>query len=640
MGSITGESQADKLQQYHEYLDKNYQSGVERFFSPTGVLERFQKCTAVSAERTRNHVIVKSVDDAVAKLQPVVLGGEGVFDLTAEPGSGKTSVLPFKFPTKKVVVALPTPFDAWSAFQMATGDAMLKLKGLTLGKNKNVCYTDSYLAANMLLSNFQEYDILIVDECDSGKGVTRFLADVKTPGKVLIRMSASHGRTQSGPSRAYPVTEDSTMPDVRKDVGVFAAAAIEKASGRTLVLAPDAETASQIAEKMPGAQVVSSATGLKKLAESMVDQASDGVFVADDVCARGLNLNLDVLIDCQLVTEHGVVRNITETELYQRKNRVGRNKPGWYVSPGLSTITLRESDADVMRSNVMCAFAGLEQTGSETARVKPEDAEGLIDSKVEPITVYSASALTRAPPLVGRVSRVRGSSGSSAGSADRRPTRGTSAEGPRRASTVSPPTWLSWLIPQDAKQSISGKSYYVSEGWSGEVTARPRVMADTPPAVRAKHRRRHSRELAVAESAPYAVVPRRGDEGRQPTTLVVPQAPPVVDLTVLEYHMDWPAVIRDRVADGADLPTIIPPGSWRHTSAGGMGTNWIARLEALATAELTFVESEFEVVCRAWNKIVAQAWVRRTPGLSSADNEDRLEFCVRYFQSYFMMYDL
>jgi len=108
----------------------------------------------VSTERTKRVVVAKSVDEAVLKLQPVIEGKEGVFDLAAEPGSGKTSVLPFRFPSKKVVVAMPTPFDAWSAYQMATGDAMLKLKGLTLGAKANVCYTDSYLAANMLLSGF------------------------------------------------------------------------------------------------------------------------------------------------------------------------------------------------------------------------------------------------------------------------------------------------------------------------------------------------------------------------------------------------------------------------------------------------------------------------------------------------------
>jgi len=61
---------------------------------------------------------------------------------------------------------------------------------------------------------------------------------------------------------------------------------------------------------------------------SMVDQTCDCVFVSDDVCARGLNLNLDVLVDSQLITEHGVTRNITNAELYQRKGRVGRNKSG------------------------------------------------------------------------------------------------------------------------------------------------------------------------------------------------------------------------------------------------------------------------------------------------------------------------
>jgi len=640
------DSQADVLHKYHEYLDANYTGGLERFFSPTGVLDRFQRCVAVSAERTRRVVTAKSMEDAVAKLQPVVSGGEGVFDLTAEPGSGKTSVLPFRFPAKRVVVAMPTPFDAWSAFQMATGDAMLRLKGLTLGVGKRVCYTDSYLAANMLLSGFLEYDVMIVDECDSGKGVTGFLAEVRAPGKVLVRMSATHGRTAAGPSRAFAVTEDSTLPDVRSGVEAFALAAVTKASGRSLVLVPDAATAAQVAEEISGAKLVSSVTGLRALAETMVDQTNQGLFVADDVCARGLNLNLDVLIDSQLVTEHGVTRHLTEAELCQRKGRVGRNKPGWYVSPGLATMAPRVCDADVFRVNVMRAFAGIDQLGPPTLRVDSVGANELLCSAVEPLSVHRLSAVVRSAQACGNDSELNehgnGLAGSRTSSVDgrgRRRSRTKSVEKKERKNTVAPPSWFSWMMPFGAVEKVDGKRYYVSEVKSLSVVPRAVLSRDSSLSVSKRHSRHHSKDLAVAEAAPYAVVPKREFSVRE-VGVNVPVVPPVVDLTELEYHMDWPSLVRDRVASGAELPTIVPPGNWRHTSAGGMGTNWVARLEGIAVNELTFVESEFEVVCRAWNKIVAQAWVRRTPGLSSLDNEDRIEFCVRYFQSYFQMYSL
>lgn len=621
----SGGSQVDKLQQYHEYLDKNYVGGVNRFFSPTGSLKKFQKSVLITAHRTREHVIVKSVDDAVSKLQPVVSGGEGVFDLTAEPGSGKTSVLPFRFSDKKVVVAMPTPFDAWSAFQMASGDAMLKLKGLTLGTHAGVCYMDSYLAANMVLSGFIDYDILIVDECDSGKGVTRFLADIKAPGKVLIRMSASHGRTASGPSKSFQITEDNTLPDIREGLTPFADKVRAESTRRTLVLTPDAATASEVAKLVPGSTVISSSTSLSVLAESIVDQTSDGIFVADDVCARGLNLNVDVLIDSQLVTEHGVTRNLTDAELYQRKYRVGRNKPGWYLSPGLPTMAPRESDADVMRSNVMRAFAGLEQTGSPGARIEPDRAADLLCSPVEPISVYRPA------------DRVQSSRSSSTTRSARTASTSSTDSSRSRSITVSPPSWLNWMMPTGSTEILGGKSYYVSEIKSAVRTlSKSFEPVETTLAVRPKHGRRHSRQLQVAEKAPFAIVP-RAQSGQLINPLQVPIAPPIVDLTELEYHMDWPELVRARVESGKDLPTIIPPGNWRHTSTGGMGTNWLVRLESMALSELTFVESEFEVVCRAWNKMVAQAWVRRTPGLSSLDYEDKIEFCVRYFQSYFQI---
>lgn len=627
--------QAEKLKQYHEYLNKHYKSGVERFFSPTGSLADFQRHIKVSAKRTRDVVIAKGVDDACLKLQPAVEGCDGVFDLSSEPGSGKTSVLPFKFPSKRVVVALPTPFDTWSAYQMATGDCMLKLKGLRLGKEEKVCYMDSYLAANMVLSGFQDYDILIVDECDSGKGVTKFLADVKVKDKLIIRMSASHGRTSSGPSSSFQVSEDNTLPDARESIAKFASAAKERLGARSLVVMPDAQSAQEVAALLPGSKLVTSASGLETLPTSMVDQTSDCLFVSDDVCARGLNLNLDVMVDSQLVTEHGVTRNITKAELYQRKGRVGRNKPGWYVSPGLPTIELHEPEADVLRSNIMRSLAGIKQRGPEDRHISEADASKLLCSSVEPITIHRFGG-SPSPPLSDTSGEYQSVCAKPKHARKHSSSSTTSEKKSRSSSELSPPGWMKWFVASGAKESIDGKSYYVSEGPAYEELA-------------VSTHRRHSRaprdlgsrfkKLAVAPEAPYAVVPRPDNPVAYPQ-LTIPTAPPIVDLTEINYHMDWPAALRDCVERGDSLPSIVPPGNWRHTSTGGMGTNWYARLEALSIGEFTFVESEFEVVCRAWNKLVASAWVKRTPGLSSLDDEHRLEFCIRYFQSYYNMLSL
>lgn len=622
------EAQERSLRKYHEYLNKNYTAGVERFFSPTGSLQDFQTSVKVSAHRTREFVVAKDAEHAAGLLEPVVAGGEGVFDLTAEPGTGKTSVLPFKFHDKKVVVAMPTPFDAWSAFQMATGACSLRLKGLRLGDtSSNVCYTDSYLAANMVLSNYLDYDVLIVDECDSGKGVSKFLADVRVKGKVVIRMSASHGRTSSGPSKSFSVTEDNTLPDVRAGLDGFVEVCKKKIANRSLVILPDAQTAAEVSERLPNSILVTSQSGLHTLARGIVDQTGDALFVSDDVCGRGLNLNIDVVMDSQLVTEHGVTRNLSKAELYQRKGRVGRNKPGWYVSPNLPTIDLRESEADVLRSNIMRSLASIEQSGPPDRHVSKRDAQSLLCSSVEPITIhkFQQEAVASSIALPDR-SRPRHERKQSHGSSN---TTGSNSSGRKE---VSAPGWMSWLMP-NAVEKIEGKKYYVCDAPSYSMVRK----SDRGHARNSRDYVEKFNELSVAEGAPYASKSvARVASVKQVISL--PDAPPTVDLTQITYRMDWPSALRDCALRGDALPTIVPPNNWRHTSAGGMATDWYARLDNLSIGEYTFVESELEVVCRAWNKLVASSWVKRTPGLSCLENdESRLQFCIRYFQSYYAM---
>jgi hypothetical protein len=649
-GASVVEQSVDTLERYHKYLVRNYEGGCERFFSPTGFLREFQKSVEVQCQSVRNHVFASSVDDACAKLEPAVAGREGVFDLTAEPGTGKTSVLPFRFETKKVVVALPTPFEAWNAFNMATGDCRLVVQGLDLGPaGSNVVYTDSYLAAKALLSKFLDYDIMIVDECDSDKGVSKFLSEVKAPGKLIIRMSASHGAKQAASSRAFPVTESNDMPDVRNGVGPVARFVRDNHSARSLVMAPDADTAIEISKLIPGSVLATVKSDLGTIARAMLKQEEPRLLVSDDVCGRSLNLNLDAIFDCQLVTEYANIRHLTDAELYQRRNRAGRNKPGWYYSPGLPTKVRASNDYDVTRHNVVRAIAGVPQSGSDRLRFQEDQALQYMCSPHEP---YEAMSLEQARDVA-----VISPAPSSSSSSSRRTYHSASvleSDDEMARTSITPPKWL---------------CYFANGGGSGSDSRLKGQIADTfvvSSARRKAHARKRSSEssedgksagavsavvsnrewasrmamrsrpsLPDAEGAPYAVSRRR--ESRVLTAAAIPMSPPLMDLTQLNYDMDWPSLVRDALMRGGDLPTLVPYGSWRHTSAGGMGTNWYRRLEDISQSDASFDESEFEVVCRAWNKLVAQSWVQKTTGLPGFTDEQRLEFCLRYFQSYFLL---
>lgn len=635
-------SMSDCMDEYHEYLTNNYRYGVDRFFAPTGFLENFEKTTAVVASARKEALYAKTVDDAQARLEPVVAGGEGVFDLVAEPGTGKTTVLPFRFPSKRVVVALPTPFDAWSAYNTASGPAKLKLKGLSLGKEERVCYMDSYMAANMVMSGFMDYDVLIVDECDSGKGVTGFLADVKAPGKVLIRMSASHGRSGGGPSTAFLITEDSTMPDVRH-AGAEATARFvtERTSGRSLVMAPDADTADQLAKHIPGCLVITTKTSLGAMSRAFTSKASVCVFVTDDICARGVNLDLDMVFDCQLLTEHGVMRNLTDAEVYQRRNRVGRNRAGYYHQPGLPTMEPRECDADVMRSNVVRVHANIEQVGRAAVQLTPADAVAMLTSEEEPYTVMARVA--NDTHLARSKSKSPSSTKSSSSAKSYKSVRSNSSSSKSGAVPVELPAWMMWVGAVTGKTregvtySMSRKGVHRSRSSSSSGSAVGPTLSQLMAPSRAREGAMAPRRYdAVSTDAPYAVErSERKDRAIAPFTSQ--RSPPIMDLSASEYELDWPGLLGDLVDRCSDMPTIVPPHGWQHTTVGGMGSNWTQRLEALAIADMVFTAAELEVVCRAWNTIVAGTWVKRSPGLSAYAHRDQLEFCLRYFQSYYNM---
>jgi len=506
----------------------------------------------------------------------------------------------------------------------------LRLKGLSLGKDEMVCYMDSYMAANMLLSGFVDYDVLIVDECDSGKGCTGFLSEVKTPSKVLIRMSASHGRSNGGPSSSFQVTEVNEMPDVRQGTPNVARFVTTYAKGRTLVMAPDADVAAEMAALIPGAKLVTAKVPLGRLARTMTDKASTAVFITDEMCSRGLNLNLDMVFDCQLVAELGVVRNLTPVELYQRRNRVGRNRAGYYYSPALPTMDPLESDADVMRSNVVREFVSIPQCGRDTARVSAAEAVSLLLSEEEPYVVQTRTAddshmLLRSSP-----------SGSGSGTSSESFVSKSSTSS-RHKRTDELPSWLLWAATATGKSlggtgfSISPKGLHRSSFSSdedGTNQIRGVAAALLPRAgVMAPKRYKH-----VSADAPLAVTRRASGTVQR---FEAPRSPPIMDLSASEYELDWPSLLGDLMERCSDMPTIVPPHGWQHTTVGGLGSDWVRRIEVLATSAMVFSAEELELVCRAWNTVVAGTWVKKSPGLSAYAHRDQLEFCLRYFQSYF-----
>jgi len=659
------ESAPSPMDKYHEYLTSNYEGGVDRFFSPTGFLEKFQKQVEVKTQKVRNHVYASSIDEAMARMQPVVEGGEGVFDLCSEPGTGKTSVLPFRFPTKRVIVALPTPVDAWNAYNMATGPCQLSIKGLKLGTDNKVVYVDSYMAAAAILSGIMEYDVMIVDECDSDRGVTKFLSEIKVPGKLWIRMSATYGEFGKRKSKAFKVTDCEDMPDARDGLDPVVSYVKANHKRRSLLLAPDSESAERMHDLLPGSKLISTKLGLGNLQRIIVQQEGEGLFVSDDTCARGINLNLDVLFDTQLITEFAITRVITQSEAHQRHGRVGRNKNGFYRCPGLKPMDKGTSDVDMVRHNVVRAIAEVAQMGAARLRVSPAFAEENMCASSEPYVEHVRNGGGMSPDVA-----IVSATPSASSSGDSRPVTAMShhsdsdrsVSSRRRESVVKAPSWVGYF---SGHVGGSSKDEYVTvkkhgralsferRSGSGSSDEGPRnVVPDSASTVsrmfsgtshhgggsqsgRRRDVMRTAPQLPDAESAPYAVSRSRRQQVRDAVS--VPTAPPLMDLTELTYDMDWPSLIRDRLQRGGDLPTLVPPGSWRHTSASGLGTNWFGRLDDLAVRENEFNDGEFEIVCRAWNRLVAQSWVRRTPGLSSESDVHRMEFCMRYFQSYFLL---
>jgi len=361
------------------------------------------------------------------------------------------------------------------------------------------------------------------------------------------------------------------------------------------------------------------------------------LYVADDVCSRSVNLNLDMVFDCMLVTEYGTTRSVTAAESYQRRCRVGRNKSGWYFSPDLD-LSVRHgmTELDIVRSNVVRCVAGLEQRGSAALRVTDAVAIELLTAGREPYLILSERKFgeVQTSRESGRVEELPDSvSGSRSRSA-------SSRSSSRRSSVAVLPKWVAFF--SDVNSLGPGSPLERKAVATINKTDRGLEVAVRRRSGGSKraHGSRNSTvarraELPVAAGAPFSVVPMH-DAYRSVRVPEVACAPPLMNLTEMPYDMDWPEMVRQSFCGGRVLPTLVPPEGWRHTSSGGMEVDWVAELDRMARADHGFTLSEFETVARAWNKLVARQWVRRTPGLQSDGDTYRMEFCVHYFQASFV----
>jgi len=391
------------------------------------------------------------------------------------------------------------------------------------------------------------------------------------------------------------------------------------------------------------------------MARFVLEQSEDVVFVSDDVCARGLNLNLDVMFDCQLVSEHGITRTVNKAEAYQRRGRVGRNKAGYYHSPGLPATEVVVADADIMRSNVVRAVAELPQAGHTRVHVGKEEAEELLYHTEEPFIAVMRKETER---MLDTEFRRRSEGSVKAVAVPPRTERPMSPEsqamtsgssfGSSGAEEVMVPAWMMWGMNKTGKNYGGGSIVQVarsskrggqlcfrrSSSSSDDSKGPSRGALVAPVGGHLSPRVGTGRAVS---GLPYAGRGRVDRPGREVVYFRAPDAPPVMDLSLCGFDYEWPALLNDLVETCGDLPTIVPPNNWQHTALGGMGSDWMARLESLAISQPRFEVSEFEVVCRAWNMMVATTWVRKTPGLSVTLDANKMEFCLRYFQMYYQL---
>jgi len=587
-----------------------------QFYKPTRFAEAFELAVKFSAQHRLVPAHVYSLDAAVAAVNQNQASGNQRFSLSAEPGAGKTTVLPFRFPSSRVLVVLPTGFDAWCAYKTATGVANLRLVDKRIDNRSKVTYLDSYMAAHMLLKGKLNSvcDILIIDESDSNAGITKCLTEVDFPGLCVVHLSGTAEERVTRTTESFAVEDSTSFPPLAEVDDAISFIASKSAGGRSIVMVPDSVTVTRMLEGLPGAAILGGDTCPDDVDNLLSQQQQDCLILADDSCTRGFNLNLDRVFDFQLVGSVDNRRAITRHEMIQRRMRVGRNKPGAYYHPSVQFAEKAETQYDIFRNNVARAGFGIplrecsmELDLGSLAHLMVADFEPYIKQQLMVVT-------SRDSTLSSAESGSRGKS--------------------RRSSIAKEvPVWALWastyihrpskpksrrsgsLDKGESSPFVDGVSYSSTETFS---------KASSP---------KGSVEV-VRRSWVDAVTPSVGSGTGRVVFPAVREGPVPIDLSLGPGDVDWPEALRLCYVAGEPVPFVIPQAGWRFTRAAGSGVDWVQRLLGVIEEGPRFSAAEFEVVARGWNLLSSR---RNFSFARSSDpwaDKDLVVFCVEYFSNF------
>nr|QIJ25703.1 P3 [Grapevine associated jivivirus 2] len=545
-----------------------------------------------------------------------------VFGLTAEPGSGKTTVLPFSFTSSKVAVVLPTGFDAWSAFKTASDVANLMTLSKVIKNGSHVTYFDSYSMASTMYDSAGkiDFDIVIIDESDSNAGITKALTEMKVPSVAVIHLSGTSNESSVRSNGSFPIEKSYNFPKLSNEF--FDAVEYIKENSlnlRSLVMCPDHKIASQIHKMLYNSQLISEQSSYEQLEDIFENQQSNALIVCDESCTRGFNLNLDAVFDFQIVGSSDYRRVITSHEETQRMMRVGRNKSGVYHCPKQVLGVVSHSELDVFRNNVARYLFSLPLKQCSLV-VDSSNVYKLAVSVIEP---FKQQLLTGSnTPL---------SSDSSIEPKSRSPSSTKSVSASTRTSTSvkSVPAFAAWTMGfydrRSSSSSSTSSAVIVSESDSDGSKRRAFVRSSPMAPARINTSKGLSKTERYTAELP----------SRKKLAVTMPTRPPPIDLTLEHDYVDWPAALAAQLEAGELTPFIIPYDGWAYTSDGAAsGVDYLQKLSGIIREGPSFSKPEFEVVCRSWNLLSARGGFSFAKRKDAWNDSAYFTFCVEYFNSY------
>jgi len=594
-----------------------------QFYKPTRFEEAFVVDEPVLKLELEGSSHFRSIGDAIEYAEKTAFKQPAV-SLSVEPGSGKTTVFPFTFKTSRVGVVLPTGFDAWAAYSLASQEANIKTGAKCVDKGSRVTYMDSYTAGFLIFKYRKDfpYDILIIDESDSSAGITRTLSELRLDKCFIIHLSGTPEQRVTNASSSFPVEVSDDLPPIT-DSFIQAVDYIKQRmdGGRNIVMTPDSKCAKSIAKMITNSTLVCDESPMEDLETLMSNQQDDTVIVADDSCSRGFNLNLDRVFDFQVVGPEDNRRSITKHEKQQRVARVGRLKPGAYYGSGVGLSDQSFTQLDVFRNNVARRVFGLPMVPCEL-ELDVQRLQELMVSDVEP---YRLQVML--PELVGDKGAVK-----------------------RKRKSISyaeVPAWVKFIAGYRERVSYRDKQHKRSSGDNFYTSYQTVVSSSSSDSGLGSFQSVSRRGTQESQSGTVAVRPqRRLDLANASSALMsltvsetaVPsvqrklQRPPVVDLS-LATNEDWPEVLMLCYEGREPLPFVKPAAFWKYTSSAD-GVDFIQRLVCIAEEGPRYSKPEFEIVCRAWNLLVSRSKFSFVAGKDAWSDDPLCTFCLEYFQSY------